>query len=411
MKRRNISKIILIFTLIISTVFCVPAISAAETNASSGTFPICRGDLRSPNLKFTIYNSKFSQSEQASPYPIDLNYFNQIMTYIEQNYVNDISQDDLLEGAIQGLFYNLDDHSEYYTKEEFELLMQDIDGNFVGIGVVISQNKDGEIEVVTPLEGSPAEKAGMKSGDIIVSVNGKSIKGLSTDEVVSLITGKVGTKVKIGVKRVGKTAPIYFNITRDEIKINPISHKILEGDIGYINISQFNDNTYEKILPVLKEFDSAGISDIIIDLRDNPGGLLDEVVKVSRKFIPNGPIVHIKHRGKIVETYNSHLPKAKYKLAVLVNENSASASEIFAGAVQDTKVGTIIGVTTYGKGTVQQLLPLPNGDGIKLTIAEYLTPKKRSINGKGVVPDIEVKENPLDLTKDPQLEKAISIFK
>ena len=265
--------------------------------------------------------------------------------------------------------------------------------------------------MVTLLEGSPAESAGMKSADIIVSVDGEPIKGLFTDEVVDLITGEEGTKVKIGVKRSGKTTPIYFNIPREEIKINPVSHKILKGDIGYINISQFNDNTYEKLLPVLKEFDNKNISNIIIDLRDNPGGLLDEVVKVSKKFIPKGPIVHIKYRDKIEETHYSKLPKAKYKLAVLVNENSASASEIFAGAVQDTKVGTIIGVTTYGKGTVQQILPLPNGDGMKLTIAEYLTPKKRSINGKGVVPDIEVETNPLDLTKDPQLEEAISIFK
>ncbi|WP_077369457.1 S41 family peptidase [Anaerosalibacter sp. Marseille-P3206] len=376
MKKRNVYKIVLVFALIISTVFSVPAVSVAETGV---------------------------QDEYS------LGYFHQIMKLIEENYVYDVNQDELLEGALQGLFYNLDEHSEYYTKDELDTLMKDIDGNFVGVGVVISQEPNGDIEVVTPLEGSPAEKVGMKSGDKIISIDGKSIKGLTTDEVVQLISGEIGTKVKIGVQRSRNKTPIYLTITRDEIKINPISHKILKGDIGYINISQFNDNTYENLLPVLKKFDKAGISDIIIDLRDNPGGLLDEVVKVSRKFIPKGPIVHIKHRGKIEETYYSYLPKTKYKLAVLVNENSASASEIFAGAVQDTKVGTIIGVTSYGKGTVQQIRPLPNGDGMKLTIAEYLTPKKRSINGKGVVPDIEVKENPLDLTKDIQLEKAIEI--
>lgn len=376
MKRRNAYRIVLVFALIISTVFSVPAVSVAETGV---------------------------QDEYS------LGYFHQIMKLIEENYVYDVNQDELLEGALQGLFYNLDEHSEYYTKDEFDILMKDIDGNFVGVGVVISQEPNGDIEVVTPLEGSPAESAGLKSGDKIISIDGKSIKGLNTDEVVQLISGEIGTKVKIGVQRSRNKTPINLTITRDEIKINPISHKILKGDIGYINISQFNDNTYENLLPVLKEFDSAGISDIIIDLRDNPGGLLDEVVKVSRKFIPKGPIVHIKYRDKIEETHYSYLPKAKYKLAVLVNENSASASEIFAGAVQDTKVGTIIGVTSYGKGTVQQILPLPNGDGMKLTIAEYLTPKKRSINGKGVVPDIIVKENPLDLTKDIQLEKAIEI--
>jgi carboxyl-terminal processing protease len=184
-----------------------------------------------------------------------------------------------------------------------------------------------------------------------------------------------------------------------------VEYKILKDNIGYIKINQFNQHTYDNLVPVLSKFYKENISNIVIDLRDNPGGLLDEVVEILGLFIPEGPIVHIKYRGDIERTYYSKLKKPKYKLAVLINENSASASEIFAGAVQDTKVGTIVGVPSYGKGTVQQIVPLPNGDGMKLTIAEYLTPNKRSIHKKGIKPDIIVENK--DDTKDTQLEKAI----
>lgn len=359
------------------------------------------------SLFLSVPTFSFAEAEMSPKY--DLEYLYQIMNFVEKNYAFDISEDELIEGALKGLFNNLDEHSEYYTKEEFDYLIKNVYGNFVGIGIVVGE-KDGSIEVESPIEGGPAYKAGVKSGDKIISIDGKSTMGLSLQDVVELIKGEKGTKVKIGVQREGQKSPLYFTIVRDEIKINPISHKILNGNIGYIRISQFNNYTNENLVPVLKEFEKKNISKLIIDLRDNPGGLLGEVVGVSRHFIPKGPIVHIKYKDKIEQSYSSELPKTKYKLVVLVNENSASASEIFAGAVQDTNAGTIVGVTTYGKGTVQEVIPLVNGDGMKLTIAEYLTPKKRSINGKGVVPDIIVEANSSVGTKDPQLEKAITIF-
>ncbi|WP_352404342.1 S41 family peptidase [Sporanaerobacter acetigenes] len=339
----------------------------------------------------------------------NLLYFYQVKELVKDNYAFDINDNELIQGAIKGLFYFLDDYSNYYTKAEFEELLGSVSGNFVGVGIVVSE-KDGYVVVVEPIEGSPAHKAGMKSKDKVISVDGKNTIGLSSKDVVALIKGEKGTKVKIGVKREGQASPIYFTLTRDEIKLNPISYKILDKNIGYIKINQFNENTNENLIPVLKEFDKKNISKIIIDLRDNPGGLLGEVVEVSRHFVPKGPIVHIKYKNKIEQTYYSELPKTKYKLVVLVNENSASASEIFAGAVQDTKAGTIVGVTTFGKGTVQEILPLSNGDGMKLTVAEYLTPKKRSINGKGVVPDVVVEASSSAGTKDPQLEKAMKIL-
>lgn len=335
----------------------------------------------------------------------DVDYFLGIKDIIENNYYAEVSEKELIEGAIQGLFYNLDPHSNYYTKEEFEALMVDVSGDFVGIGVYIKE-EDNSIIIISPIEGSPAYKAGIVPGDEIISVDNKKVKGMNLEEVSNLIKGKLNTKVRLGIKRNNKI--LHYNITREEIKLNPVESKILEDKIGYIKIKQFNQNTYENVVKALKELDKKNIQNIIIDLRDNPGGFLDEVIDVSKLFIPEGPIVHIKYKGNRIRTYYSNLQNPKYNLVVLVNENSASASEILAAAVKDRKAGIIIGTSTYGKGTVQQLLYLPNGDGMKLTIAEYLSPNKTKINGKGISPDI-IAKNTGD--KDLQLQKAIKVLR
>ena len=359
----------LVLLLLVLTILLTPIASIAESNLASET---------------------------------DLDYFLKVKNLIEKNYYIKPSEKELMEGAIKGLFWGLDENSNYYTKEEFETLLEDISGDFVGIGVYIKE-EEGSIIIESPIEGGPAQKAGVKMGDKIVSVDGKNIKGMSTPEVIDLIKGEPNTKIKLGIEREKK--PMTLEVKREVIKINPVEYKILKDNIGYIKINQFNQHTYDNLVPALSKFYKENISNIVIDLRDNPGGLLDEVVGILELFIPEGPIVHIKYRGDIERTYYSKLKKPKYKLAVLINENSASASEIFAGAVQDTKVGTIVGVPSYGKGTVQQIVPLPNGDGMKLTIAEYLTPNKRSIHKKGIKPDIIVENK--DDTKDTQLEKAI----
>ena len=356
-------------------------------------------------LSLLLLLPTISSTESVYDLDYDLNYFLNIKALLEENYFYEPTEEQLIEGAIQGLFQNLDENSQYYTIEEFQSLLEDVSGDFVGIGVYIKE-ENGSIIVISPIEGSPAYKAGIKSGDKLVSVDGKNIKGMNIQEVVDLIKGKVGTTVKIGINRNQKN--IIFNIKRTMIRKNPIESKILKDNIGYIKIGQFNQNTYNNLAPILRKFDKEKITNIIIDLRNNPGGLLSEVIKVSKQFIPEGPIVHIRYRGDVEETYYSTLKKPKYKLAVLINENSASASEIFAGAVQDTKIGTILGVTSYGKGTVQQIVPLPLGDGMKLTIAEYFTPNKRSINKKGIKPDIIVVNK--KGTRDIQLEKAIEIM-
>jgi carboxyl-terminal processing protease len=338
-----------------------------------------------------------NEQPQESQLEKDLQYIGNIIRFIESSYALEVTEEELIEGAIKGIFSKLDPYSQYYTPEEFKELNENVSGNFGGIGVHITY-ENGYVTVLTPIEGTPGFKAGLKPGDKIVSVDDKEIIGFTTKQAADLIRGEPGTKVKLGVIREGSEEILYFNITREIIKINPITYKILDDNIGYIRISEFNSNTFENISNTLKEFDDKGIRKIIIDLRNNPGGYLSEVVDVLRMFVPEGPIVHIKKPDGSVETYNSFLKKPKYDLAVIVNEGSASASEIFAGAVQDTQVGKIIGKTTYGKGTVQSVFPLTNGGGIKITTAEYFTAKENKVNGVGIKPDIVV-ENSLSNPK------------
>ncbi len=338
----------------------------------------------------------------------DLNYLKQIIEYIKANYAGEITEEELIEGAIEGVFNKLDKYSDYYSPEEFKEFNTSVSGNFGGVGIQITE-KDGYITVITPIDGTPGARSGIKPGDKIVSVDDIDIKGVSVNRAVSLIRGEPGTQVKLGIMREGIDNIIYFNITRELIKINPITYKIMDNGLGYIKISQFNSNTYENLKDILKIFDEKNVEKLIIDLRNNPGGYLDEVIDVLQFFVPKGPIVHIKKADGTIETYNSNLELPKYKLAVLVNSGSASASEIFAGAIQDSKVGTIIGTTTYGKGTVQSVVSLVDGGGMKITIAEYLTPNMRKVNEVGIKPDIIVEnttEPKVDLSKIPTLDKT-----
>ena len=343
-----------------------------------------------------------AESNLAPEY--DLDYFIQVKELIENYYLTKPSEKELMEGAMKGLFYNLDENSSYYTKEEFQQLMENTSGKFVGVGIYIKEQK-GNIIITEPIKGGPAYKAGIKPKDQILAIDDKNIKGLPIDEVTALIKGKANTKVKLKVKRGQK--PISFNITRQEIKLNPIEYQILKDNIGYIRISQFNQYAYENMVEALKAMDEKNISNIIIDLRDNPGGLLGQVIDISKLLIPEGPIVHIQYNGKIQESYYSTLKKAKYNLVLLVNQYSASASEILAAAVKDRNIGKIVGVPTYGKGTVQQIVPLPNGDGMKLTIAQYLSPNKESIHNKGIIPDIIVQNQ--NTTTDRQLNVGVDL--
>jgi carboxyl-terminal processing protease len=315
-----------------------------------------------------------------------------MMDIIQEEYYKDITEEELLKGALKGMFNALDDHSTYYSPEEYNEFMSGVSGSIVGIGVTI-ERRDGRITVVAPIEGTPAFEAGIKTGDKIIEVDGTDISDYTADAASKIIRGEEGTTVKIGIKRDGIKDLMYFELVREPIKINPVSYEIKEDNIGFIRLTDFNESSYEKMKEAVEFFIEKGIEGVIIDLRGNPGGLLDEVVDICRLLIPEGPIVKTQVKGEIIETYSSNLEKEPFKLAVLVNGGSASASEILAGAVRDSNTGILIGEKTYGKGTVQNISRIYDGSGVKLTVANYLTPSGFSLDGVGLTPDIEVKDN------------------
>lgn len=319
----------------------------------------------------------------------DLGDIGSIMKYINDNYVGDVTYDQLKDAALKGIFSALDKYSVYFSKDEFNDFTKATSGTFSGTGMVVAE-KGGKIVVASTIEGSPAQIAGIKSGYIIVFVDGKDVSGMDINDVVNMIVGDAGTKVKIGFD-IGGTIKEY-ELTREIIHLNPVAYKIIRG-IGYIKIAEFNENTTNNVEKALKYMDDNGINKIILDLRDNPGGLLTEAVGVANFFVPEGVVLTVDRKGNNDDAYYSNLKKPKYKLAVLINGGSASASEILAGAIQDTKAGILIGEKSFGKGTVQTVLPLSNGGGIKLTIAKYKLPSGRYIDGVGLTPDISVSNN------------------
>lgn len=323
-----------------------------------------------------------------------------LMDIIKSDYYKDVDEATLIRGAIDGMFSTLDPHSNYMDPEEFKELTSFTSGEFGGIGVSI-EKRDGKITVVSPIEDTPAEKAGLNTGDVIVSVDDIDLKDYTLEKAVTLIKGDPGTKVKLGVIKAGTAEVVYVEITRAIIKIESVKKKtpfdrnsedvIKDPRIGYVRITEFNSNTYDDFLEVIEGYIAEGKTGLIIDLRNNPGGLLSSVIDICKEIIPEGPIVHIDAKGEANdEVYDSTLENPPFKLAVIVNEGSASASEILTGAVKDSKAGVIVGTKTYGKGTVQNIMYLTNGGGIKMTIAEYLTRNKINIDGIGIEPDVVV---------------------
>jgi len=332
---------------------------------------------------------------------------------IKSRYVEDVPVDTLMTGAVKGMVNSLGDpHSIYMDPKMYKEFMIETEGSFGGVGIVLGA-KDKVLTVISPIEGTPGEKAGIKSGDEIVKIDGQDTKGLALDEAVSKIRGPEGTKVTLTIRRGQETKD--YALTRSNIQIKTVSGKMLPDNVGYIRISMFNENTGSDLAKKYQELEKEGMKAIVLDLRDNPGGLLDESVKVANKFVPKGPVVSVITRDGRRDTSTSNLEAVKYPCAVLINGGSASASEIVAGAVQDTGAGTLVGTKSYGKGSVQTLMRLDKDDAIKLTIAKYYTPKDRSINGIGIEPDVKVElpehVQPGLEVKDVQLDKAVEIVK
>ena len=346
----------------------------------------------------------------------------EVIYRIEAYSFQPVSVSDMVEGAAGGIVEALEDpYSTYLKPEAYDDLEEHLSGSYGGIGLLITEDESQQLIVVSPFKGTPAYKAGIKSGDVIVKIEDKDTSGISLVEAANLMKGQPGTKVRLTVLPRENGRLQDFEIERQEIQIPSVEGEILEegGRIAYVNLMMFSEQTGSDLREVLRELDVHSADGVIVDLRDNPGGALGAAVDVAGYFIPPGPVVHIVYKSR-EETLTTQDNFIKKPLVVLVNEGSASASEIVAGAVKDSGSGTLVGSTTFGKGLVQSVFPLTDGAALKLTTAKYLTPKRKDIHKKGIKPDVEIKMDPElareallfapNLEKDPQLQKAVEIL-
>ena len=348
---------------------------------------------------------------------IDL--FGEVLENIQKDYVDDVDQSDMMDSAINGVLQSLDPYSAYMSPELFKEMQTDTRGEFGGLGIEIGMEA-GVVKVISPIDDTPAAKAGIKAGDYIVKIGNEQVQGKSLLEAVKLMRGPVGTSIELTVRRKKVKKPLEFKIERKIIEVQSVSSKIIgeEKNLGYIRLKSFNENSDKQFLKSVKEFEKKSkIKGYVFDLRNNPGGLLTQAINITDFFLEDGEIVSTKGR-KVSETRKFFARKGdeiKGKpIVVLINNGSASASEIFAGALKDHKRAIILGENSYGKGSVQSIIPLRNGGGIRLTISKYYLPSGKSISEVGVTPDIVIEEEGDNFTinsdKDNQLNYAIKLF-
>ena len=336
--------------------------------------------------------------------------------FIQRNYYIPVNEEDLMVGMYKGLFEGTNDpYTQYLTKEDFEEMMISTSGEYQGIGVTMVPSEDGFILIVSVMDGAPADRIGLKSGDKIVKVNDVEYSAKTMDLAASKIRGEAGTKVKLTVLR--DLELLDFDITRANVKMKSVRSEIIEDNIGYIRISTFDENTADEFKNHLRDMEIAKVDGLIIDLRNNGGGLMDQSLEIADMLMGKDVIVYTEDSQREKEYYNSDRNRTELTYVVLVNESSASSSEILTGAIKDTKSGVIIGTTTFGKGIIQRVIPLDDGDGIKITVAQYFSPNGNVIHGNGIEPDIVVEidyddfeDEELTLENDPQVIKAIDIL-
>lgn len=336
-----------------------------------------------------------------------------IKKYLDEFYLGDTSnEEELIESAIKGYVAGLgDEYTEYLTKEEYEELMVDVNGDYVGIGIYMTQDKYENIIVLLPIEGSPAAEADLKTGDIITKVNGEECTGMDLSVVASKVKGEEGTTVNLEIQREGEI--INKNILRRRVQINHIKTDILGDNIGYIQILSFDDGCNKNFQTKLEELMNKGIKSLVIDVRDNGGGIVKEAIEISELFLPKDKIIMReidKNGSEKLTTAKKDEEVSDMNVIILANENTASASEIFIGALKDNNIAKVVGTKTYGKGVMQEIVPVSSGGALKVTIEEFRTPNGDIINKKGISPDTEVKEEK-DSKIDIQLQKAIEELK
>ena len=366
---------------------------------------------------FFLNSSKISVSASEEDIYSKIDLFSEVLDKINKEYVEDINQSDAMDAAINGVLQSLDPYSAYMSPEMFKEMQTETSGEFGGLGIEVGMEA-GVVKVITPIDSSPAYKAGVKAGDYIVKINDIQVQGKSLTEAVELMRGPVGTDLEITVRRRGVKKAIIFNITREIIKVESVKSKLFEKNVGYIRLTSFNENSSEQIKSKIKKFKKdKNINSFILDLRNNPGGLLSQAIKISDFFLDNGEIVSTKSRkGK--DNRKWFAKKGDIingdTLIVLINYGSASASEIVAGALKDHKRAILIGENTYGKGSVQSIIPLNNRGAIRLTVSKYYLPSGKSISEVGVIPDIEVVEENdefrINTDTDNQLKFALKLI-
>ena len=344
---------------------------------------------------------------------ISRNLYNQYKKYdklvaleniVEEDYYQDVDQEKLILGAEKGLIQSLGDpYSEYYTKEEFNLLKEQTQGSFVGIGIYMSGNDEDNVVVKSVIKDYPAEKSGLKSGDIILKVDGEKVKYSQSSLAASKIKGKAGTSVVLTIKRGDKQFDV--TVKREEIVVASVKSEVKDDNIGYVQITSFDKNTYKEFKQAVSSLQKKNVKSLIIDLRDNPGGLLDVCVDIADYLLGEGTIVYTKDNNGDTQYYKSDEKKVDLPIVVLINENSASASEILTAAIVDNKAGIAVGTTSYGKGLVQSVREFNDGTGYKLTTAQYYTPNGNYINKQGIKPNI------VEKNKEKQLDRAIEYIK
>ena len=377
--------------------------------------------MKKIQLFFTFFFTSFLISQTIHSTEIDIykkiDLFGEVLEKINKEYVEETNQSEGMDAAINGLLQSLDPYSSYMSPEIFKEMQTETSGEFGGLGIEVSMEA-GVVKVISPIDDTPASKAGIKAGDYIVKIDNIQVQGKSLSEAVDIMRGPVGSAIELTVRRRGVKKALTFNITREIIEVQSVKSELLDNNIGYIRLTSFNDNSSEQIKKKIKKLkENKNLNAFILDLRNNPGGLLSQAIKISDFFLENGEIVSTKSRKKSENrkwfARKGDITDGK-TLLVLINYGSASASEIVAGALKDHKRAIILGENSYGKGSVQSIIPLKNKGAIRLTVAKYYLPSGKSISEVGVRPDIEVNEEGEDFRiktdTDNQLNYAIKLL-
>ena len=367
-------------------------------------------------LTLVLFNFKFSLADETDIYKkIDL--FSEVLEKINKEYVDDVNQSDAMDAAINGVLQSLDPYSSYMSPEMLQEMQTETKGEFGGLGIEVGMEA-GVVKVISPIDGSPAEAVGVKAGDYIVKINGIQVQGKTLSEAVDLMRGSVGSEIEITVRRIGVRKALTFKIIREIIQIKSVKSKVIENNIGYVRLTSFNDNSSDQLKDIIKDYKkNKNINKFILDLRNNPGGLLNQAIRVTDFFLDNGEIVSTKSKKKS-DNRKWFAKKGDIidgdTLLVLINYGSASASEIVAGALKDHKRAIILGESSYGKGSVQSIIPLKNDGAIRLTVSKYYLPSGDSISEVGVKPDIVIAESSdefrIDTDTDNQLKFALKLL-